>query len=764
MKNYKLYIIMFIVYLLVISSFANGLITTDLNNMDESFNQIDLEFSFNLPTIKTSDETGNAIQSITIQDLPKIHNTGEPILPVKPIKILLPYGRTLGDISIEIMKDPIIYEEINPELGTCLVPISQTLNEKNMMEIQKTNDEEDIVRFVTIQKSKGFSILFLNIHPIKYDEQLKQLTYYPQIKVNIGTINGEYSKVIRSNPSDVDSIVSMVENPSCIDTYPIVNTEQVSAGFSYIIITNEELANSGLEDNFQTLINSKIDKGYTASIFTVEDIISNPAYSINGTWGDNNPSNPFFQNSITKNYFIFDDSAARIRNFIRFAYTELGTEYVLLGGDGDVGVESQNIIPARGLFANESGLPLIYQEKMPEEEEDDLPSDVYYACLDGSFNADMDIHFGESPDRNDVEEQDEADLMAEVYVGRACVDSIEEVANFVSKTLYYENSHHPYISKILFVGEYLGFPGISAYGGNYKDVIKPLIPEMYNLVCLYDRDLPYEWNKYDMIELINNATPHIINHDGHSYYGYNLKMHNSDVDYLTNTNPFFLYSHGCMAGGFDNPSGYDCIAERLTVETPFGAFAAIMNSRYGLGSENNLDSPSLDLDESFFKALYQENIREIGRANHYSKEDNIWQINENGIRWVFYETNLFGDPEISIKSPNQEPVELSLTITKPADNGAVYFRGSSLFSLPFINYPIVLGKITVEASVESDPIGNVYSVEFLINNQSQHVDTKKPFSWNIDTPVKGFYTLSVIANGYYGESVREDMTVYLWIR
>ena len=29
----------------------------------------------------------------------------------------------------------------------------------------------------------------------------------------------------------------------------------------------------------------------------------------------------------------------------------------------------------------------------------------------------------------------------------------------------------------------------------------------------------------DLIELINNATPHIINHDGHAYYGYNLKMY-----------------------------------------------------------------------------------------------------------------------------------------------------------------------------------------------------------------------------------------------
>jgi hypothetical protein len=442
---------------------------------------------------------------------------------------------------------------------------------------------------------------------------------------------------------------------------------------------------------------------------------------------------------------------------------ELGTEYVLLGGDGDVGDKQENIIPARGLFANESGLPLHTHISLVDEEEDDIPSDVYYACLDGNFNQDMDEHFGESPDRNNIEERDEADLMAEVYVGRACVDSDQEVSNFVAKTISYENNHHPYLSKILFVGEYLGFPGISAYGGNYKDLMIPLIPEVYNLNTLYDRDLPYNWDKFDIIEIINNATPHIINHDGHSYYGYNLKMHNGDVDFLTNTNTFFLYSHGCMAGGFDNPSGYDCIAERLTVETPYGAFAAIMNSRYGLGSENNLNSPSLALDESFFKALFNENMREIGRANHYSKQDNIWQINENGIRWVFYETNLFGDPTLVIKDPTQEPVELQIKITQPEKKGILYFKNSPIIPLPFISYPIILGPFTIEVEANSNPEGNVYLVEFLLDNISQNIDTKEPYSWTLNTPIKGKHVLTVIAKGYYGESIREDMVLSIRI-
>ena len=99
----------------------------------------------------------------------------------------------------------------------------------------------------------------------------------------------------------------------------------------------------------------------------------------------------------------------------------------------------------------------------------------------------------------------------------------------------------------------------------------------------------------------------------------------------------------------------DCIAEILTAENPHGAFACILNARYGLGSEDTIESPSGAYDDSFYKALFAENIKELGRANHYSKEDNIWRIDENGMRWCYYQTNLFGDPELTIKDPIDIP-------------------------------------------------------------------------------------------------------------
>jgi len=271
--------------------------------------------------------------------------------------------------------------------------------------------------------------------------------------------------------------------------------------------------------------------------------------------------------------------------------------------------------------------------------------------------------------------------------------------------------------------------------------------------------------KRQLINILNNAPPHLINHLGHGNQDYALKMHNADILTLTNEKYFFIYSQTCLAGSFDNWNpwhGYleeDSAAEHFTVETPHGAFAVIFNARYGLGSEDTLYSPSQILDESFFHALFTENIRQLGPANHYSKEDHIWHINENGIRWVFYETNLFGDPEISLKDPTSSNVELEVDIVHPEDDGVLYLLNRRLFKIPLLQVPLILGKITVQAEASSDPKGEVFSVEFLLDNESQFVDCKEPYKWEINSRLFGRHTITATAHGNYGEKESKSIEI-----
>jgi len=507
--------------------------------------------------------------------------------------------------------------------------------------------------------------------------------------------------------NDQNLITDMVHNQNVNDvftTYQIKNNHQRTGyrsdivdpadTYEYVIITNEALKNSQGEYTFQDLVQSKIDKGLNAIIVTVEEIEACPEYHWNGVYGDGNP--------------IYDDAQCHIRNFIKDAYENWETQYVLLGGDADsenLGGESENtIIPVR-LLNDSVNLT------------DEIPSDLYYGCLDGTFDANGNGIYGEYNSITD-EDVDYADLLAEVYIGRAPVDSESEVSHFVRKTLVYEQTDDDlYLRQVLLVGEHIGFGGIADWGGNYKNEIRDGssawghttsgIPDYYDVDTIYDMDWEMNgwdepwygndgWPKSVLLEKLNSGT-HILNHVGHGNNFHIMKLDDPvcmrygvineechDIrDNLTNELYFFGYSQACDSGAFDNvydipgvdedPASlpYDSIIEHLLTEE-HGAFAFIGNTRLGFGIEWSTNGPSQHFDREFFDALYSENKRNLGIAQQDSKEDTLGMVIENYpvsqlMRYCYYDITLFGDPEISLKIPPLRDHDVCVsTITAPA--------------------------------------------------------------------------------------------------
>lgn len=673
-------------------------------------------------------------------------------LPATPLHILLPYASEIECIEVRGFDKVSLGRDYTLERSKGILPLSLDTYDETTHSTEKEVPSEiyDVYNVVGIYSVRGYKIAVINLHPMHYAPHTGEIFYYKQMELVIKLKDGKPLGQIRGFTKDREMISKIVENIDALESYPV---KKASSSVEYIIITNEEFKNFEGEHSFHDFLDFKKNMGINTTIVTVEEIIQNPAYWVNGTWGDNNPSNPFYQSEITKNFTKYNDTQAKIRNFIRDAYLNWGTEYILLGGDADVDNPEEHIIPARYLFATTGGLPLGY------DEEGYIPSDIYYACLDGTFNTDMDDKWGENASCNDVANEGEADLYAEVWVGRTCVDSREEISNFVMKTMSYANSQDDsFLRRMLMVGEYIGFGGIADFGSNYKDEIKALIPDEYEKLTLYDRDWPgfdprdpwnTGWGKDDIIALLNEGM-HLVNHDGHSYYGYNMKMGNSDVGSLVNDQYCFIYSQGCMAGGFDNPNGYDCIAEHYTVETPHGAFAVIMNSRYGLGMEESTDAPSQRYDFSFFKAIFQEDLRELGRANHYSKEDNIWRIDEPGMRWACYETNLLGDPHLSVKKP-----EVTVAIQKP-DNGLYLFDKGPFISL---QKPIIIGGITI---IAYSPSGNIEGISFYVDGTLMHTAYEEPYEWKWDGFAIGSHTIKVQAFTADGKKVEGEKEIFIF--
>jgi hypothetical protein len=751
-------LVIIIIVSMVFSSF--GMVYA---NDTQEEDQLVLSFSFEKPFVNEE----NNMLSVSLLDLPIINDVKQPRLPVKPLNILLPYGKAIDSITVTSESTILLDSDCDVEYGSRLIPVVSSENKYSDIPSSSTSLESSNQLWTggSLQYFRGFPIVTIILHPVLYNQLQRALWFSPTLELTIQLKNDEPSPAFRGTSGDLEIVSEKINNPETVKSYyPYLHT--IKESVDYLIITGEDFATSEVDNSFSDLIQHRINQGYTSMIATVEEITKNPLFYVNGSWGDNNDDNPYYTTGILSNLSRFNDTCAQIRNYIRYMHYTHGVNYVLLAGDADTEFASNNIVPVRGLFANESGLPLIGISETLAEEEDDLPSDIYYACLDGTFNDDMDEHFGESSDRNQRRGIEEADLEAEVYVGRAPVDSIKEMQNFVSKTISYEDrTTDDYYSQILFLGEELGFPGVSNWGGNYKDQVLPYVSDSCYVRTLYDRELSYHWSKEDLIEIFEEDTPHLVNHDGHGYYGYDLRMVNNDVDALENELPFFVYSHGCMAGGFDNPDGYDCIAEHFTVETPYAAFAVIMNSRYGLGSENTVDSPSNALDISFYKALFIEEIHELGAASIFSKEDNSWQIDVNGIRWVFYETNLFGDPLLSLHLPIENPpdVNLSIAIDHPVP-GAFYLNDDLLFSLSFIQLPVMFGTASMTVTATSDPEGYVFGVEFYLNDQSIYYDSSPPYQCDLPDELQGKQEIMIKAYGPNQAMESINQTIFVWMR
>ncbi|MDF1545191.1 MAG: C25 family cysteine peptidase, partial [bacterium] len=412
--------------------------------------------------------------------------------------------------------------------------------------------------------------------------------------------NGDRSTLLlRGLPSDEAEVQTRIDNPDQLSTYPAANRDAAS-NFDLLIITTPELVGS-----FQLLKDYHDTTGIPTEIRTTTDI------------GSTDPT--------------------AVRDYIRNIYEIDGIQYVLIGGD-------DGLIPSLDLYVKswEGGSPYI---------DYNMPGDIYFACLDNTYNYDADSYWGE-PD--DGFKGMDVDLVAEVYLGRASVEGSAEADLFVSKTITYLTADDIYLKKALWLGEHLGFGGTGEYGGYSKDQIidvttsggyltTGLPSDKYEIDKLYD--MYYTWATSELIDRVNNGV-HIINHYGHSNTSWALKMSSSTAaSSFVNDKLCFIYSQGCYAGCFDGP---DCWAEYATIKSSSGAFAVIMNARYGWGTSST-DGPSQRFDREFFDAIYSEGKFELARANQDSKEDNIYRINESCMRWCTYELTLFGDPTVALK-------------------------------------------------------------------------------------------------------------------
>ncbi|MBN1860507.1 MAG: PKD domain-containing protein [Candidatus Thermoplasmatota archaeon] len=582
-------------------------------------NEIAMSYTFNVPTVTTVDIAGTLYDRIVLDDCYPAGSAGEPKLPSMGVFLLIPPQSQVSSITITPGKSVVLGSDFLIEPTSQAIPLSQTQDipiptPNEAMYGSSATYPGRLFTKVGVQQFRGYQILVLLLHPVQYTPLTGELLYYSRLDVSVDTVPTDGASIMyRGVEQDRREVRQRVDNPEMVLQYDYQCTPVCSFidDYDLLIITTD-----ALKTGFDPLKQAHDATGVQTVIKTLTDIGASDLESI--------------------------------RNYIRTAYQDWGIEYVLIGGDN-------NVVAAPMLWVSGMDENVTYYEET-------MPSDIYYACLDGPYNYDGDTKWGEP---TDGESGGDVDLVAEVYVGRACVGSMTEVNNFVAKTIEYINKdiNDPYLKKYCLAGEYLGDYGIASYGGNYLNqfingssddgyTTVGIPASDYTINKLYDTP-SYDWPPSAIISVINNGV-HVINHLGHASYDYNLKLDNYDVDALSNPTDetCFIYSQGCMAGGFD--SG-DCIAEHFTVKTTHAAFAVIMNARYGFFWSYSTDGDSQRLHRQFWDAVFGEMKPQLGKASHDSKEDNLPIIGRSCIRWVYYETNLFGDPALSLTEQVNQP-------------------------------------------------------------------------------------------------------------
>ncbi len=616
---------------------------------------LESEYSFSKPVITR----GAAI----IEGCRFTRDAFAPLVPVKPIRVLIPYGEAVE--SFDVVYDNPIYLDgkhylapFRPGGKIGSAPPKDYLTRSSSFYDRDAFYPSSVKsqNFYTMRKN-GHSIFIALLHPVQYNPVTGKIRYYNHISVSINTRKARNVSVYKCNAFIRSQLKRLVDNPAEVDKLPDSKTS--STDYDYLIITTD-----ALKDAYDTFMEFNKRRGLRTRVQTVDYIKSN----IDGT-----------------------DDADRVRNYIIQEYENNNIKFVLLGEDDDN--NESNDVPHRGLRAQ------MYDYGTDFNDDKDIAADMYFSCLDGDWKG-SNQYYGEPGSE---------DIGWEVYASRFAVDDKTELNNIVNKTIKY--SEQPVTGEALnslLLGEYAWGPPdhpVECWGGDCMEQLDGQctannyttygFPSSWSVSKLYDKNTT--WSKSTLISKVKSEKITWINHVGHSNNTYIFKLYNSDVNTSNFTNDgsnanFFLgYTYGCYPGAFDNRTmagSYttDCIAEQFTAAISTGCVAFISNTRVGLGDDGTASADGTDGSSQryiryFHDAVFGKKIHYLEMMNAYSKEVNTDLIcipNSDikappyfgQMKWCAYQLCALGDPALSIWTADPQelqadhPAEIASTATK----------------------------------------------------------------------------------------------------
>lgn len=565
--------------------------------------------------------------------------TAQPSLPVKYYTFSIPWNATNISVSADILDYNLISSpaKVFPmqalQVTNSSTPISFTQPDSLIY-----NTNAFFPSNITKITGEGYylgdnHVITIAVHPIQYNPITHTLKVNNEIYLNISYSLVDKSAlpkaiVSRNNSKlredGINKTKALVFNSSSVENYatpfsPTImpSSTNISLVHDYLIITSNEL-----KPAFERLVAFKRAKGYNAGIVTMEEILDCETYNA----GDLVSSIP--------------DDAGKLRAYLSNAYM-CGTRYVLLGG-------KEPHVPIR--FGKGSWTSKI-------------PTDLYFSDINGNWNADNDLYYGEEDFIN-------LDYFPDLYVGRLLCKNINEVNNYIDKLLIYElnpgNGDFQYLQRSFIIdademeknneANYIAtesqsiFPYATIKHGSTDyssgvEIISDLNSTNYGFYSFHGHGNP------GAIKLCGKAGIGAIDND-HYRDWYITKESGNALDCLTNKYfPNICYSISCTVMPYDIYSEYDVsynFGESFTLGKNYGGVAFLGNTRYGFYDKTSSFQTSAYLENCFIDQLKKGNFKiGIAEANSKSKDFSpaLTEKYDHDIRLAH---NLLGDPEFEI--------------------------------------------------------------------------------------------------------------------
>ena len=553
---------------------------------------------------------------------------GQPSLPWQSVSLMLPQGTEAVAIEVELSDFQTMEGSHNlfpyQSARTYSDPVRRRFEKDENLYASKSVYPAQAYGKLTTQYLNGVGFAFSAFTPVQYVPGTGEVRYATKATVRVSTTaaKADQSRKLWLTGNNAQRVRNLAQNPEMLESY---NTRGRSVGeYDLLVVTTAPYLNA-----FDEYVAFYQARGLRTRVVDLSDIIANSAGR---------------------------DQQEKLRNYIINEYEENGIMMVNLAGDVPH-------IPYRGFYCD----VLSGGNHMTDS---GIPADMYYACLDGTWNDNNDSRWGEIG---------EDDLLPELGIGRMCFNNLGELNNMLHKTFTYQTE--PVLGefrKVILAGEHLYDDPLSN-GSQYLELLVGThddngytttgIPEDYNFTRLYEEE--GNWSGSRLRNAINQGTQY-VHHDGHANTNYVAGWTNSNITDSqfsaangVNHNYTFFHTSGCICGDYSS----DCILELMTKISNF-AVATFGNSRYGWFNEGQTEGPAIHLARETEDAYYSDRIPYGGMALRESKIATAPWVNapgqweEGALRWNFYDLNMMGD--VAVSAWHDEPFTPKVNYGSPA--------------------------------------------------------------------------------------------------